>query len=139
MAQERDAQFVEAITKLLVENPDSVEVNRTIDDLGVLITLRVHPDDMATIIGREGRSAKSIRTLLRIIGAKEDQRVNLKIVEPEGSERAESPTVSEPAAPVQETPTEVPTEEVAAVEEPAEEEQSQEASDIMSDIPEPLV
>lgn len=150
--QERDAQFVETVAKMLVENPDSVEVNRTIDDLGVLITLKVAAEDMSTIIGREGRAAKAVRTLLRIIGAKSNERVNLKIVEPDGSDRAQSGEYGEradsPTAPATEsteavstepteTPVEAPAEPVETpVEEPAAEESS--TSNILDDIPEPL-
>ena len=67
----------------------NIVVERNIDELGVLITLAVSPEDMGQVIGRQGATAKSIRTLLRVIGAKNNARVNLKINEPEGSERAE--------------------------------------------------
>lgn len=134
-APERDAQFVEQVTKLIVEHPESVEVNRTIDDLGVLITLRVHPEDMATIIGREGRSAKAIRTLLRIIGAKEDARVNLKIVEPDGSDSRPATDTAEGDQPAVEASQPVVSEPEAAPEAPAEESNN---SHILDDIPEPL-
>lgn len=91
--EHKDAQLVKAIVTLLVKHPESVEVTRTIDDLGVLLTLRVHAEDMAGIVGREGRTAKAIRTLLRVIGAQNDERVNLKIVEPFGAEeRPTAPT-----------------------------------------------
>ena len=65
--------------------------------MGVLIELTVNPEDMGKIIGKEGRTAKSIRTLLRVLGAKNNARVNLKIVEPEGGKRPEA-RVSEAAA-----------------------------------------
>ncbi len=81
---ERDQQFLEYVVKELVDNPDSVQVNRTVDQMGVLLTLDVHPDDMGKIIGRSGNTAKAIRTLLRVVGMKYDARVNLKINEPEG-------------------------------------------------------
>jgi uncharacterized protein len=81
---ERDQQFLEYVVKELVDNPDSVKVNRTVDQMGVLLTLDVHPDDMGKIIGRSGNTAKAIRTLLRVVGMKYDARVNLKINEPEG-------------------------------------------------------
>jgi predicted RNA-binding protein YlqC (UPF0109 family) len=84
---ERDAQFVEEVVKMLVDNPDSVKVDRKVDEMGVLITLDVHPDDMGMVIGREGSTAKALRTLLRVVGARNNARVNLKINEPEGSER----------------------------------------------------
>ena len=79
-----DAQFLENLVKDLVENPDAVKINRTVDEMGVLLTLDVHADDMGKIIGRSGNTAKAIRTLLRVVGMKHDARVNLKINEPEG-------------------------------------------------------
>ncbi len=81
---EQDQAFLEFVVKGLVDNPDSVEINRTVDEMGVLLTLTVHPDDMGKIIGKAGNTAKSIRTLLRVVGMKTDARVNLKIEEPEG-------------------------------------------------------
>jgi predicted RNA-binding protein YlqC (UPF0109 family) len=84
---DQDQQFVEDIVKAIVENPDDVKTERTIDERGVLIKLYVNPEDMGKIIGKEGKTAKAIRTLLRVFGAKNDARLNLKIVEPEGSER----------------------------------------------------
>ena len=81
---EKDAQFVEMVVKELVENPDDVKVERSIDEMGVLITLAVNPADMGKVIGKEGRTAKAIRTLLRVLGAKNNSRVTLKIAEPEG-------------------------------------------------------
>ena len=79
-----DKQFLEALVKALVDHPDSVNINRTVDEMGVLLTLDVHADDMGKIIGRSGNTAKAIRTLLRVVGMKHDARVNLKINEPEG-------------------------------------------------------
>ncbi len=82
-----DKEFVEYVVKMLVDNPDDVKVERKIDEMGVLITLDVNPKDMGMVIGREGMTAKALRTLLRVIGARNNARVNLKINEPEGSER----------------------------------------------------
>jgi uncharacterized protein len=82
-----DQEFVEYVVKMLVANPDKVKVERKIDEMGVLITLDVDPKDMGMVIGREGATAKALRTLLRVIGAKNNARVNLKINEPEGSTR----------------------------------------------------
>ncbi|HLG25260.1 MAG TPA: KH domain-containing protein [Candidatus Gracilibacteria bacterium] len=81
-----DRDFVEYIVKQIVENPDAVEVSRSVDEMGVLITLKVHKDDMGKIIGKSGQTAKSLRILLRVIGSKNNARVNLKIVEPDGTE-----------------------------------------------------
>ncbi|MBU0731658.1 KH domain-containing protein [Patescibacteria group bacterium] len=82
---ERDQEFVEYVVKALVNNPDAVQAERTVDEMGVLITLKVDQADLGQVIGRQGQTAKSIRTLLRVVGAKNQARVNLKIEEPEGS------------------------------------------------------
>lgn len=83
----RDQEFIEYVVKMLVDNPEDVKVERKIDEMGVLITLDVNQKDMGMVIGREGMTAKALRTLLRVIGARNNARVNLKINEPEGSER----------------------------------------------------
>ncbi|HOX40636.1 MAG TPA: KH domain-containing protein [bacterium] len=85
---EADQNFVEDVVKAIVDNPDDVKTDRTIDERGVLIKLYVNPEDMGKIIGKDGKTAKAIRTLLRVFGAKSNARLNLKIVEPEGSERS---------------------------------------------------
>jgi predicted RNA-binding protein YlqC (UPF0109 family) len=82
--QDADKVFLEYVVKALVDNPNDVKIDRTLDEMGVLITLTVNPADMGKIIGRMGNTAKAIRTLLRIIGMKNNARVNLKINEPEG-------------------------------------------------------
>ena len=81
-----DKDFVEYVVKSIVSQPDKVIVTRTVDDMGVLLTLQVAKEDMGKVIGRSGQTAKSIRILLRVIGSKENVRVNMKIVEPEGGE-----------------------------------------------------
>jgi predicted RNA-binding protein YlqC (UPF0109 family) len=80
----QDKEFLEYVVKSLVDNPNDVKIDRTVDEMGVLITLSVNPADMGKIIGRQGNTAKAIRTLLRVIGMKHNARVNLKINEPEG-------------------------------------------------------
>ena len=75
-----DQQFVEYIVKTLVNNPDKVSIDRTIDEKGVLLSLEVDPEDVGRIIGKRGATAQSIRTLLRALGTKNDARYNLKIV-----------------------------------------------------------
>ena len=85
-SQGADRDFVEYIVKQIAEHPESVEVTRAVDEMGVLITLKVHPDDMGKIIGKNGQTAKSLRILLRVIGSKNNARVNLKIVEHGGAE-----------------------------------------------------
>ena len=80
----KDQEFVEYVVKALVDNPEKVKVERRVDEMGVLITLDVDAVDMGKIIGRDGVTAKALRTLLRVVGMKNNARVNLKINEPEG-------------------------------------------------------
>ena len=86
-AQASDQAFLEFVAKSVVSNPDAVSVERTVDEMGVLLTLKTDPADMGYIIGRKGQTAQAIRILLKIVGAKNNARVNLKIYEPEGSRR----------------------------------------------------
>jgi hypothetical protein len=76
-----DQQFIEFVVKSLVNNPDAVEVERTIDEKGVLLELTVDPEDLGRVIGKRGATAQSLRTLLRALGTKNDARYNLKIVD----------------------------------------------------------
>lgn len=89
MSQENDVVFLEYTVKALVDNPDDVKINRTVDEMGVLLTLSINSADMGKVIGRSGNTAKAIRTLLRVVGMKNNARVNLKINEPEGGMRPE--------------------------------------------------
>jgi predicted RNA-binding protein YlqC (UPF0109 family) len=109
MSEVKDVEFLEHVVKELVDNPEAVRVARKVDEMGVLITLDVDPSDMGKIIGKSGNTAKAIRTLLRVVGMKNNSRVNLKINEPEGSTRPtpsssfESSAVpSAPSAPMSE-------------------------------------
>lgn len=81
-----DQEFVEMIVKEIVDNPGDVKTEKTIDDRGVLISLVLNPTDMGKIIGKGGRTVNSIRKLLHVYGAKTDERINLKIFEPDGGE-----------------------------------------------------
>ncbi len=83
----RDQQFIEYLVKSLVNHPEDVKTDRTVDERGVLITLHVNQDDMGYVIGRSGQTARALRILLKIVGAKENARVNLKIYEPEEMRR----------------------------------------------------
>lgn len=84
-AKYSDQEFVEFVTKNLVNNPADVKVERTVDERGVLLTVHINPQDMGYLIGRQGQTAHAIRTLARVVGAKNNARVNVKIYEPEGS------------------------------------------------------
>ncbi|MFA5099021.1 MAG: KH domain-containing protein [Candidatus Paceibacterota bacterium] len=83
----RDEQFLDFLVKYIVDHPDDVKVERKVDEMGVLLILKVHPLDMGQVVGRKGSTAQAIRSLLRIVGIKNNARVNLKILEPEGSTR----------------------------------------------------
>lgn len=91
----KDQEFVEYVVKALVDHPDKVKTERTVDEMGVLITLDIDPADMGQVIGRQGQTAKSLRTLLKVVGAKHNARVNLKIKEPEGAKSAKKTAGSE--------------------------------------------
>lgn len=83
----QDQEFLEYVVKMLVDNPSDVKVARQVDEMGVLLTLDVNAADMGKVIGRSGNTAKAIRILLRVVGMKNNARVNLKINEPAGSTR----------------------------------------------------
>ena len=114
-----DQEFVENIVKAIVDNPDEVVTGRTLDERGVLIQLTVNRADMGKVIGREGRTAKAIRSLLRVFGARNDSRINLKIVDPEGesdessSEYSETQAIPEQKSEPKATKAEKPSEEKA--------------------------
>lgn len=82
-----DVAFLEFVVQSLVDHPEEVKVERKVDERGVLLTLHVNQNDMGYIVGRGGTTAKAIRTLLRIVGIRNNARVNLKVDEPEGSNR----------------------------------------------------
>lgn len=87
METQRDREFLEFIVKNLVDHPDDVKIERQVDEMGVLLSVKVNPEDMGQLIGRQGSTAKAIRSLVRIIGLKNHARINLKIEEPEGGSR----------------------------------------------------
>jgi len=82
----RDQQFLEFLVKSIVDHPEDVKVDRKVDEMGVLLTLKVNPLDMGQIVGKKGSTAQAIRSLLRIVASKQRPR-HLKIIEPEGSTR----------------------------------------------------
>jgi len=97
-----DQEFLEYVVKSLVDEPDKVEVERKVDGMGVLLTLDIDPEDKGKVVGKSGQTARSIRTLLRVVGAKNNARVNLKINEPEGG-RKFAPRPSEETSAKEET------------------------------------
>ena len=90
-----DQDFLAYVVKSLVDHPEEVKLTRKVDEMGVLLSLDLHPEDMGKIIGRQGNTAKAIRTLLRVVGMKNISRVNLKINEPEGGLRPTATVTSQ--------------------------------------------
>lgn len=95
MAKAKDQEFLEFVVKAIVNHPEDVSVTRTVDEMGVLLTLKANPADMGQIIGKRGQNAAAIRTLLRVVGVKNRSRINLKIEEPEGARRTRETTGEE--------------------------------------------
>jgi len=83
-----DQEFIEYIVKSIVSHPEDVSTERKVDEMGVLLILKINPEDMGFVVGRQGQTARALRTLLKIVGAKNNARINLKIEEPEGGRRA---------------------------------------------------
>lgn len=75
-------QILESIIKSIVDRPEEVQIEKTSDDMGVLLSVQVSKIDAGKIIGKEGATAKSLRTIIRVIGMKSNVRVSIKILEP---------------------------------------------------------
>src|SRR5436305_15314401 len=88
-----DQDFIVFVVKSLVGKPEAVQVERRIDEKGVLLELTVDPEDLGRVIGKRGATAQSLRTLLRALGTKNDARYNLKIID-----NGPGPSYSAPAA-----------------------------------------
>jgi len=74
-------EMLETIAKYLVNNPDAVSVTEVEGEQSVILELRVAPEDMGRVIGKEGRIAKAIRTLVKANAVKANKRVNVEIIE----------------------------------------------------------
>ena len=81
----KSKHVLETFVQALVEHQDEVVIKDSKDDMGILFNLTVSKSDMGRVIGRNGETAKALRTLLRAVGMTEDARINLKIDEPEGA------------------------------------------------------
>lgn len=77
-----DVEYLKAVLTGLVEYPEDIIIDRTVDELGVLMTASFNQKDMGNVIGREGETAKSVRTIMRHYGMKTNQeRINFKILD----------------------------------------------------------
>ena len=83
----KDAEFLDFVVKALVDNKDAVKIDRKVDEMGVLLTLEVDPNDVGKVIGRNGSTARAIRTLLRVVGIRNGARVNLRIIDPNSGQK----------------------------------------------------
>ncbi len=149
---EIDQQFIEYVVKSLVGKPEAVQIERRIDEKGVLLELTVDPEDLGRVIGKRGATAQSLRTLLRALGTKNDARYNLKIIDNgpldyERPERPERPVRDDKPAPAQsdsaddskptdDTSSDAPTEEVEATEAQPEEQAPAEVEEAPAPAPE---
>ena len=124
------------MVKSIVDHPEDVEVERKIDEMGVLLSLKVNRQDMGQVVGREGSTAKAIRSLLRIVGVKNNARVNLKILEPEGGRHSERPAqaAAPEATPSTDSTSSPQADEGQATEEPKIEEPSEAINKVIEDI-----
>lgn len=75
-------EFLQYVLSSIVEDKGALLVEGKIDDLGILLTVRVGDKDMGKLIGKSGQTVKALRTLLRILGGNASQRINLKVLEP---------------------------------------------------------
>ena len=82
-----DQQFVEYIVKALVNKPEEVKSDRKVDEQGVLITVHTSPEDTGYVIGKSGKTAVAIRTLLATLGAKGNMRISFRIDAPDNGKR----------------------------------------------------
>ncbi|MCK5460602.1 KH domain-containing protein [Candidatus Gracilibacteria bacterium] len=81
-ASKQALEFVKYILDQICETKEAIELNQTKDEMGVLISIKVAESDMGKLIGKQGQTISAIRTLVRIMGARENERINLKVLEP---------------------------------------------------------
>ena len=74
-------ELLEFLARELVDDPDSVSVTELTDDRGLLLQLRVHPDDMGKVIGRSGRTARALRAIVRAAATRRDVHASVEIVD----------------------------------------------------------
>lgn len=75
--------FLLYVLEAIVDDKNELHIDQVRDDMGILLTVKVSDSDMGKLIGKSGQTIKALRTLLRIIGGNANERVNLKVLEPE--------------------------------------------------------
>ena len=78
-----DKKFIETLVKMLVNNPKKVKVTRMVNEMGVLLTIDCDPEDIGSLIGKQGRNISSLRHLARMIGLKNKSFVSIRLNQPE--------------------------------------------------------
>ncbi|MFA5232103.1 MAG: KH domain-containing protein [Candidatus Paceibacterota bacterium] len=81
--QSQDKEVLETILKAIVTQPEKVEVTRTVDEMGVLLSVRLGDDDAGIVIGKAGRGIQAIRTVMNFVGRRTQARVNVKLEVPD--------------------------------------------------------
>jgi predicted RNA-binding protein YlqC (UPF0109 family) len=82
----KEELYLKSILEGICEFPEEIDISRKVDEMGVLLTLKLNQKDMGVVIGKEGNTVKAIRTLIRIVGMKAQQRINLKIIDPRAAQ-----------------------------------------------------
>ncbi len=85
-AEKQAIDFIRYILEQFCENKEAIVLDHKKDDLGILITIQIAESDMGRLIGKQGQTISSIRTLIRVIGARGNERINIKVLEPVTSE-----------------------------------------------------
>ena len=79
---DKSEEFLQYTLYIILENKSSINIKKKVDELGTLYELQVASADMGRLIGKEGKTIQSIRTLLRMIGSQNNEKINLKVLEP---------------------------------------------------------
>jgi len=82
-----DVVVLTSLLKSLVTKPEEVKITRQIDEMGVLLSIQVHPQDMGIVIGRNGAMATAIKTLMKAVGKANHMNLRIRFLEPDGSTR----------------------------------------------------
>jgi len=82
-----DVVVLTSLLKSLVTKPEEVKITRQIDEMGVLLSIQVHPQDMGIVIGRNGAMATAIKTLMKAVGKANRMNLRIRFLEPDGSTR----------------------------------------------------
>lgn len=80
-------KFLQLILETIVDDPSAIVIDAKSDEMGVFLSVKVAPEDMGKVIGKQGKTAEAIRELLHVVGFKAHAKVSFKLEEPPGRER----------------------------------------------------